>query len=159
MELVQAIRPRRGTGREAIEAVVLLVVVVIASIAMERSATSLGGRWAVADIVVGGVILAGVTSLPNAVSGFYLGMRGRSAALLSTTLNSNTLNVLAGLLVPATVTGLGRPGAGLLVAAWYAGLTALTLGLAWSGRGLVRREGLLIIAGYAVFVAVLVVTT
>ena len=158
LELVQAIRPRRGTRQDALEAVVLLVVVVVASIAMERSATSLGRRWAVSDIVVGGVVLAAVTSLPNAVSGLYLGRRGRSAALLSTTINSNTLNVLAGLLVPATVTGLGRPGAGLLVAAWYAGLTALTLCLAWSGRGLVRREGLLIIVGYVVFVAVLVAT-
>ena len=158
MDLVQAIRPRRGTSRDAVEATILLVVVVVASIAMERSATSLGRRWGISDIVVGAVILAAVTSLPNAVSGFYLGTRGRSAALLSTTLNSNTLNVLAGLFVPATVTGLGRPGAGLPVAACYAGLTALTLCLAWSGRGLARREGLLIIAGYAAFVVVLVAT-
>lgn len=93
------------------------------------------------------------------MSGFYLGVRGRSAALLSTTLNSNTLNVVAGLLVPAAVIGLGRSGTGLLVAAWYAGMTALTLCLAWSGRGLVRREGLVIIGGYAAFVAVLVATS
>lgn len=158
VELIQIIRPRRGTGRDALEAALLLVVVVVASVAMERSATSLGRHWGVADIVVGGVVLAGVTSLPNAVSGFYLGTRGRSAALLSTTLNSNTLNVVAGLLLPATLTGLDRSASGLLVAAWYAGLTALTLVLAWSGRGLVRREGIVIIVAYIAFVAVLVAT-
>lgn len=155
-ELVQAIRPRRGTARDGLEAVALLVVVVAASVAMERAATSLGRRWTLTDLVVGGVILAGVTSLPNAVSGYYLGARGRSAALLSTTLNSNTLNVLAGLLLPAVVTGLDRSASGLLVASWYAGLTGLTLALAWSGRGLLRREGLVIIAGYLAFVAAVV---
>lgn len=158
VDLLQAIRPRPGTARDAVEAAILLVVVVVASIAMERSATSLGRRWAVADVVVGGVILAVVTSLPNAVSGYYLGARGRGAALLSTALNSNTLNVVVGLLVPATVTGLDRSGTGLLVTAWYAGLTGVALALAWSGRGLRRVPGLVIIAGYAAFVAVLTAT-
>lgn len=157
-ELAQVVRPRRGTGRDLLEAPLLLLVVVVASVAMERAATSLGHRWAVADIVVGGVVLAGVTSLPNAVSGFYLGRRGRNAALLSTTLNSNTINVIAGLLVPATVTGLDRSGSGVLAAAWYMGLSALTLGLAWSGRGLVRRDGALIVAAYIAFVVVLVLS-
>ena len=50
-------------------------------------------------------MLAAVTSLPNAVAAVYLASRGRGAAMLSTTLNSNALNVAAGLLLPATITG------------------------------------------------------
>jgi hypothetical protein len=54
--------------------------------------------------------------------------RGRGAAALSTALNSNALNVAAGLLLPAAITGLGaRSGQDVLVAAWYAGLTVVTL--------------------------------
>jgi Ca2+/Na+ antiporter len=39
---------------------------------MEVSATALGHKYAVADIVVGGLVLAVVTSLPNAVIAVYL---------------------------------------------------------------------------------------
>ena len=74
---------------------------------MELAATALGSRYAVPDIVTGGLVLAVVTSLPNAVSAIYLAMRGRGAAVLSTALNSNAINVVAGLLIPASITGLG----------------------------------------------------
>jgi hypothetical protein len=100
-----------------------------------------------------------VTSLPNAVSAVYLARRGRGAAVLSTALNSNAINVAAGLLIPAALAGLGTPGGqDLLAAAWYAGLTVLALALAWHGRGLGRLPGALIIAGYLVFTAALAVS-
>ena len=63
---------------------VALVVVVGASVVMERSAQSLGARFAIPDIVVGGLVLATVTSLPNAVAAVYLARRGRGTAMLST---------------------------------------------------------------------------
>ena len=119
--------PARGTAGDVGMATGALVVVVVASVAMERGATSLGGHFGVAEIIVGGLVLAAVTGLPNAVSAIYLARRGRGAATLSTALNSNSLNVIAGLLIPAAVIGLAQPsGSGLLVAGWYVGLTALT---------------------------------
>ncbi len=159
-ELEEAIHPRRGTKGDALMAGAALVVVVAASVAMERGASSLGAHFAVPEIVVGGLVLAAVTSLPNAVSAIYLARRGRGAATLSTALNSNSLNVTAGLLIPATIVGLAAPsGSGLLVAGWYVGLTALTLVLSYLGHGLGRTSGGLIIAAYALFVAVLLATT
>ena len=159
-ELEEAIHPRRGTGIDALVAVGALVVVILASVAMERGASSLGVHFAIPEIVVGGLVLAAVTSLPNAVSAVYLARRGRGAATLSTALNSNSLNVTAGLLIPATVIGLAKPsGSGLLVAGWYVGLTALTLMLAYFGHGLRRISGGLIIAAYALFVALLLATS
>ena len=158
-ELAEAIRPRRGTWRDAIAAAGALIAVVGASTVMEVAATTLGGRYAVADIVTGGLVLAVVTSLPNAVTAVYLARRGRGAAVLSTALNSNAINVVAGLLIPACLAGLGpRSGPGTLVAAWYAGLTALALALAFRGRGLGRISGAAIIAGYLAFVTALVIT-
>ena len=159
-ELEEAIHPRRGTEGDALMAGAALVVVIAASIAMERGASSLGVHFAVPEIIVGGLVLAAVTSLPNAVSAIYLARRGRGAATLSTALNSNSLNVTAGLLIPATIVGLAEPsGSGLLVAGWYVGLTALTLVLSYSGHGLGRTSGGLIIAAYALFVALLLATT
>src|SRR6266702_4303021 len=136
-ELAEAIRPPRGTWRDAVAA-----------------------AWAlIADIVTGGLVLAVVTSLPNAVAAVYLARRGRGAAVLSIALNSNAINVVAGLLIPASVAGLGPPsGQGTLVAAWYAGLTVFALALAYRGRGLGRAAGTAIIAGYLAFVTALVIT-
>ncbi|MGH3156665.1 MAG: sodium:calcium antiporter [Streptosporangiaceae bacterium] len=156
VELTEAIRPRPGTWRDGVTAATALAAVVAASTLMEQAATTVGARYAVAGIVTGGLVLAVVTSLPNAVSAVYLARRGRGAAVLSTALNSNAINVVAGLLVPASLTGLGpRSGPGMLVAGWYAGLTVLALVLAYRGRGLTRVPGLLIIAGYLAFVSAL----
>jgi cation:H+ antiporter len=156
-ELAEAIRPRPGTWRDALAAAAALIAVVGASTVMEVTATAVGRRHAVADIVTGGLVLAVVTSLPNATSAVYLARRGRGAAVLSTALNSNAINVLAGLLVPASLAGLGpQSGQGLLVAAWYAGLTGLSLALAYRGRGVGRMPGAVIIAGYLAFVIALI---
>ena len=158
-ELAEAIRPRPGTWRDAAAAMAALITVVGASTVMEVAATTVGRRYAVPDIVTGGLVLAVVTSLPNAVSAVYLARRGRGAAVLSTALNSNAINVVAGLLIPASLAGLGpRSGQGTLVAAWYAGLTVLALALAYRGRGLGRASGTAIIAGYLAFVTALVIT-
>ena len=78
--------------------------------------------------------------------------------MLSTALNSNAINIVAGLLVPASITGLGlRSGQGLLTAGWYAGLTVLALVLAYRGRG-GWLSGAVIIGGYLAFVTALAVT-
>jgi cation:H+ antiporter len=152
-ELEEAIRPARGRWQDAVTAAVALVVVVVASVIMEQAAASLGQRYAVPEIVVGGLVLAAVTSLPNAVAAVYLAGRGRGAATLSTALNSNTLNVVAGLLLPGALLGLGPPsGQAELVTIWYAALTLAVLALAYRHRGFSRRSGLLIIVAYAVFV-------
>ena len=44
----------------------------MASVAMEQGASTLGTPFGVPQIVVGGLVLAAVTSLPNAVSAVYL---------------------------------------------------------------------------------------
>jgi cation:H+ antiporter len=153
-ELEPAIHPARANRRDVILAVLATTVVVGASIAMELTASTLGARHHVAEIVTGALILAGVTSLPNAVSALYLAVRGRGAATLSIALNSNALNVTVGLLLPGVLVGLGPPsGQGTLVAGWYLALTVVTLACAYTARGLRRAHGALIIAGYLAFVA------
>jgi Ca2+/Na+ antiporter len=137
-----------------------MLVVVGGSIVMERAAATFGSRHRIPEIVIGGLILAGVTSLPNAVAAIYLARRGRGAATLSTAMNSNALNVAVGLLVPASVAGLGaRSGQSTLVAGWYLGLTVFALASAYLAGGLRRPHGALIVGAYLAFVAVLLATT
>jgi cation:H+ antiporter len=155
-ELEVAIHPSRGHARDGGLAALAVVAVVGASMAMERSASTLGARHAIPGIVVGAVVLAAVTSLPNAVAAVYLAARGRGAATLSTALNSNALNVIAGLLIPGAIVGLGSPsGQTTFVAGAYLGLTAAALGIAYLDRGLRRLPGMLIVLFYLAFVAVL----
>ena len=106
--------------------------------------------------MIGAIVLAAVTSLPNAVAGVHLAAKGRGAAALSTTLNSNNLNVVVGLLIPGLFLGLARlsvPGG--LTAWWYAGLTLITLALAFASRGLHRWQGAVLVTGFVVYVGVL----
>jgi cation:H+ antiporter len=159
LELGEAIRPRRGRWTDTATAAAALVVVIIASIAMERAASSLGSSIGVPEIVTGALVLAAVTSLPNAVAAVYLAGRGRGAATLSTALNSNTLNVIAGLLLPGAVLGLGAAsGQALLVTVWYTGLTLAVLALTWQHKGLARRHGVAVIVAYAAFTTSLIVS-
>jgi Ca2+/Na+ antiporter len=126
---------------------------------MERAASLLGTRFGVPEIVTGGVVLAAVTSLPNAVAAVYLAAKGRGAAMLSTTLNSNALNVTAGLLIPATITGLGPPSPhSNLIAVWYLMMTLGSLGFAYRDSGVRRATGALIIGAYLVFLGSLLAT-
>lgn len=159
VELAAAIHPRRGRLADAAAAAAALVVVVAASVTMEQSAVRLGTHFGIAGIVTGGIVLAAVTSLPNAVAAVYLAARGRGAAMLSTTLNSNALNVTAGLLAPALFTGLGPPSAHSdLIVAWYLVLTLAALALAWRHGGVSRASGLFVIGSYLVFTGSLLAT-
>ena len=160
LELEVAIHPRRGHLRDAALAALALAVVLGASIAMERTAAKLGARHAVPEILIGALVLAAVTSLPNAVAAVYLAARGRGAATLSIALNSNALNVLFGLLIVSTIAGLGPvAGSTTFVAASYAALTLFALAWAYRDRGLRRGGGVAIIVAYLAFVAGLVAGT
>jgi cation:H+ antiporter len=151
-----AIHPARGGPRDAAVAVLALAVVVAASAAMERTASALGARWAVPGVITGAIVLAAVTSLPNAVAAVFLARRGRASATLSEAFNSNTLNVLAGLLIPVVIITSPSLAGALPVAIWSGVLTAATIALALADRGINRRSGARIIAAYLVFAITLI---
>ena len=151
------LHPGRGGGLDVVVATLALILVVGASVVLERTGSDLGTAWEISDLVVGAVLLAIVTSIPNAVAAVHLARRGRGAATLSTTTNSNSINVVVGLLVPATLLGLGTVTASaVLTAWWYLGLTVATLAWAFLRRGLSRVDGVVIALAYVVFVVLLV---
>jgi len=157
-ELRPALHPSAGGWRNAAAAGAALAVVIVASVGMEQAASDLGDHFAIPGIVVGGVVLAAVTSLPNAVAAVYLAVRGRAPAVLSAALNSNNVNVLCGLLIPSAILGLAPGlGGGASIAGWYLALTALCLAAAYRWRGLGRISGALIVLVYLGFVVVVVV--
>ncbi len=155
IELAEGFQPTRSGRFDVLIGATSLVVVVSASAVMERSAETLGKHFDLSSLVVGGIVLAAVTSLPNAVGAVYLASRGRGAAVLSEAMNSNMLNVLVGLLLPGIFVGLARStGSGVLVGTWYACLTVVCPLMAFAGSGLSRRQGAVVVVGYLAFVAV-----
>jgi Ca2+/Na+ antiporter len=113
----------------------------------------------VPEIVTGGVILAAITSLPNAVAAVYLARRGRGPAAFSVALNSNAVNVVVGLMIPAVLaSGVSLTKDSAFITAAYLVLTIVTVGIAWVLRGIDRWAGALIIALYVGFAVVLALT-
>ena len=158
-EAVEDVTGRSRGGRfDGVVALVCLVTVIAASVALEWSASELGHEWGVSDVVLGGIVIAAVTSLPNVVAAIYLARRGRGAATLSEALNSNRINTLAGFLLPTAVMGVviaSGGGAGIL-AVWYVVMTIGILAWAYLRRGISRGAGLVILAVYAIVVVTLV---
>jgi cation:H+ antiporter len=132
-----------------------LAAIVLGSIGMVHSALLLGDRWGVPRVVVGTLVLAGLTSIPNAYTGIRLGRRGRGAALVSETMNSNTINLVGGVVVPALVIGaVSLSSLEVTDFAWLLVTTAVAIALLWPRRGAGRAAGILLLVSYAVFVVV-----
>lgn len=156
LELHETLATPSGGLRDLAAAGVGLVVVVTSSVLVEGAAARLGLRLGVPQVVTGAMVLAGITSLPNAVAAFYLARRGRGTATLSTALNSNALNVVVGFLLPAAVLGADRQSAfSVFVACWYLGLTVAVLAMAYVHEGVSRGGGVLVMAGYVAYAVVL----
>ena len=84
-------------------------LILLGSIGMVQAALALGDRWHVRGALVGVLVLAPLTSIPNAITGVRLGLADRGSALVSETFNSNTINLVAGIIVPALFVDVTAP--------------------------------------------------
>jgi cation:H+ antiporter len=132
-----------------------VVLIVLGSAGMVDSAVSIADHLDVPDSVVGVLVLAVVTSLPNAFTAIRLGLDHRGAALVSEALNSNTINLGAGVILPAVIIGVS--GASTFVRfdlVWLILMTTATI--AWLTRpsGVGRIGGAWLVGFYCVFLIV-----
>jgi cation:H+ antiporter len=149
---------RPATGVDALAVVPALAAVVGGSYGMVEAAQSLADRWDVSDVVVGALVLAALTSIPNLIAAVRLARHGRGAACVSESLNSNNANILVGLCLPALILGLGAAsGIEIFAATWMVGMTVVAVALGF-GDGLTRREGAAIIGLYVAFALVIATT-
>ncbi len=82
---------------------VAVLLVISMSVIAEHSFADLGHNLGLSQAIIGDIILAVITSLPNAVAALYLAKNVSGDALISEAINSNTINVIAGILLPAAV--------------------------------------------------------
>jgi cation:H+ antiporter len=132
-----------------------LAVIVLGSIGMVHAALHLGDAAGIPNVLVGVLVLAVVTSLPNAYTGVRLGLARRGSALVSETMNSNTINLVGGLAIPALFVGASvRSGLERADGVWLLAATALALGLLAQRRGMGRTGGVLLVASWVAFAVV-----
>jgi cation:H+ antiporter len=136
-------------------AVVAVALIVLGSLGMVNSAVSIADRWGISAAIVGTLVLATLTSLPNAFTAVRLGINHRGAALVSETLNSNTINLAVGVVLPALFLSLaGVSGLVAFDLVWLAVMTSFALLLLARTRGASRGGGIALIAMYLAFVVV-----
>jgi len=157
---IHAASPTRGSWLVVWLIPVALAVIVAGSVGLVDTALTLARAIGAPRPLVGIVLLAGLTSLPNAYAAARLALQGRGAAVVSETLNSNTINALAGIALPALVFGVSAIAAvTVFEVGWLLGMTALVLALLSRRRGLTRRGGVAVILLYLLFVAIQVAIT
>jgi len=136
-----------------------IAVIVAGSVGMVYTAVLIADREGLPRPLVGLLLLATLTSLPNAATAIRLGLRGRGEALVSETLNSNTINLSMGILLTAALVGIGTGANGLgLDYAWMAAVTVGTLVLVGRRGGAGRVAGAAIVGAYLAYVVVRIAT-
>jgi cation:H+ antiporter len=135
--------------------IVLDVALIIAgSAGMVQAALTLGGDWHIPNTVLGVLILAPLTSLPNALTAIRLGLAGRGAALVGETFNSNSINLAVGVIVPSLfVTFAAVSSVGKQQLAWLLVMTIVAVGLLARPGGMRRAGAVMLIVLYFAFVA------
>jgi cation:H+ antiporter len=130
-----------------------VALILLGSFGMVQAAVALGGHWGASGTLVGVLILGPLTSIPNALTGVRLGLARRGSALVSETLNSNTINLVAGIMIPALLVGVTASSTlDRLNLAWLVGMTAVCLCCLARPRGARRGAGALLVLLYAGFV-------
>jgi Ca2+/Na+ antiporter len=158
-DAANAENPHQPSYADILDVLPILVSIVLGSFGLVRSAIVLGSVWKFSTPVLGTIILAGLTGIPNAVTAIQLARRGRGSAVLSESLNSNTLNLLAGVSLPALFFSSASLSTRSMLALWWlAGMTLLALGLSFARGGLGRKAGTLLVVVYAAFIILVVLT-
>lgn len=148
-----ATSPRRTHHLFALVAVDMAVIVA-GSFGMVQSSLALADHWHVARPLLGVLVLAPLTSVPNAVTAVRLGLARRGSALVGETLNSNTINLVGGVVVPALFVAVSSVSVTAKVAiGWLIAATSVTLGLLALRGGMSRRGGAVLVLSYVGFVA------
>jgi cation:H+ antiporter len=130
-------------------------LIVAGSLGMVQAALTLGGRWGISGALLGVLVLGPLTSIPNAMTAVRLGLARRGSALVSEAFNSNTLNLVAGVTIPALfVTVTASSAVAKADVAWLVAITAACILLLARPGGVRRTGAAALIALYGAFVVV-----
>jgi cation:H+ antiporter len=136
-----------------------VALIVAGSAGMVQAALVLGDRLHLSGALLGVLVLAPLTSIPNAITGLRLGVAGRSAALVGETFNSNTINLAAGLILPSLFTALvALDAAAKVQLAWLVAMTVGSVAALARPCGMRRAEAFALVLAYLGFAMIQIAT-
>lgn len=148
-------RPRHGSMRGLLLIPPAVAVIVLGSVGMVHTGLTLGRAAGMPNALIGTLVLAVVTSIPNAFTGVRLGIARRGSALVSETFNSNTINFVGGLAVPALFIAVAnRSALEKANGVWLLGATIAAVALLAPRGGMRRRGGAVLVASWVAFAIV-----
>lgn len=108
--------------------------------------------------VIGLTIVSAGTGLPEVVASLISSIRGRSDVAVGNVIGSNLFNILGVLGISSLLAPLPVDPQLIATDAWWMlGITLLLFPMLWSGRQIIRAEGLLLLAVYCVYVGRLLI--
>ncbi len=129
-----------------------LIAIVAGSIGLIKYATAIGQGW-LPKAVLGTFVLASLTGLPNSLTAVRLAKSGKGSAVITETFNSNTINIVVGLLLPALIFGQSSPNSLVILDLCFLIFITLTaVVLSAHSAKLTRTQGILLLALYLGFV-------
>jgi cation:H+ antiporter len=144
---------RHGSWAPVLLLPIALGGVVGGSFVMVHEALAAQRSLHLSDAVLGSLVLAALTSLPNLWVALHFARRHRGTALFSSAMNSNSINLLGGLMIPALFFGLAAARGSLPYLTWLVALTLLVVLAPLPHSRLSRVAGALIIGIYLVYAA------
>ncbi len=134
-----------------------LFAIVMGSSALVLSSIDLAQDWGISHAVLGTLILAGLTSVPNIVTSIFLAKKGLGSAVVSEAFNSNMLNFATGICVPVLLFGMGKVSTEVEISSlWLLGMTILAISGLSFRKGLGRLGGVGILILYLCYASFII---
>lgn len=154
-------KEKKSTGPEswrwAYKGGAALILIIVTCMGMVHSAVFLSDAWQFNKTILGVLVLAVFTGIPDLITAIRLALDGKGVAVMSEALNSNTLNILFGICVPATIFGLGSLGGQTIFSIWWlSGITVINLALLYFMKGFNRMSGAFSVGLYLIFAFVII---
>lgn len=156
-ELPEGADPAQPVWKTAALLVGGLVALPLGAGWLVEGASALARAAGVSETVIGLTLVALGTSLPELATSVAAALRGRADLALGNVVGSNLFNILCILGLTATVTPIHVPPDMMARDYWVMLAVALAIGpFLWLGRPITRVFGGVFIAGYAAYVALLI---
>lgn len=145
--------PTRPVWRSAVMVIFGLILLVLGSKALVEGAVRLARLWGLSEAIIGLTIVSVGTSMPELATSVVAAMRRQADIAVGNIVGSNIFNILlilgaSSVIRPYTAVGLTGVDIGVMCV-----LAALTLPFMWSRFTLSRFEGLILLVGYALYLA------
>jgi len=132
-----------------------LAILIVGSRFLVASSSIIARSLGVSEAIIGLTIVAAGTSMPELATSVLAAIRRQPDIAIGNILGSNLFNILGILGITATVHPISAPGIGWLGLGTMVAFSAVLLPLLWTDKRLQRWEGILLVAGYLAYLALL----